>query len=693
VVSTVAISVFFQSPWSELTMTQPEDGWSVRQSDNNQMVVRMRDYDVNDLDQVTIQYAPVGTSNWTDGEVLEANVLVDAPTGTEVIWDVSNLPEGNLNIRLRLSCGTNTIYAPRVTGVIDRQAPEIFGLTQPADDNFQTGDEVSITFAETLDCTGLSAADVQLKRVYTNETIAATLTCFNNKVVVIPSIDLASLFGEPLQVTLFNIKDLYGNTRINPPTWEFVAGGNTNSFDLDNDAVVNARDMCPGFDDNIDTDGDGMPDGCDACADSPNVGLSFYGIDDRIELPATLGNFGTGDFTIEMWIKTNVSTYDAIISKGSICDEQPYWGLIIDTDGRLHWNCAEADYVNDQSVLGNTPILDNRWHHIAVVRDQSSTAIYIDGFIDISTDFNSVNDYNNNIPITIGSDFCYSSFNGQMDELRFWNVARTAGDLNESMNKEMPSNEANLLAYYNFNEGMPNADNQSLTTIADMTTNGYTGTLNNFTRTGATSNWSIGSPVQHLDINKNGFGDVCESSALPLRYITLVGDISETENQLTWAVEGASQISTYQIERKAKGGDFSQLANISATDEKLYTWIDAAPFTESYYRIIALDELGQTAFSNIILLERPIEKVFELTKVFPNPTSELVNIDFVSPSAAEIQVAILDAVGRLVKQQRVPAQAGQNRVQLEVRSFTAGVYFIKMVNETGMVEVKQLVVE
>lgn len=35
--------------------------------------------------------------------------------------------------------------------------------------------------------------------------------------------------------------------------------------DDDMDGVCNAEDICPGFDDNIDTDGDGTPDGCDAC--------------------------------------------------------------------------------------------------------------------------------------------------------------------------------------------------------------------------------------------------------------------------------------------------------------------------------------------------------------------------------------------------------------------------------------------
>lgn len=38
--------------------------------------------------------------------------------------------------------------------------------------------------------------------------------------------------------------------------------------DTDNDGVCDADDLCPGYDDSIDTDADGIPDGCDDCLDA-----------------------------------------------------------------------------------------------------------------------------------------------------------------------------------------------------------------------------------------------------------------------------------------------------------------------------------------------------------------------------------------------------------------------------------------
>lgn len=45
--------------------------------------------------------------------------------------------------------------------------------------------------------------------------------------------------------------------------------------DDDGDGVCNAADVCPGFDDNIDTDGDGVPDGCDTGGDCTTATDNF----------------------------------------------------------------------------------------------------------------------------------------------------------------------------------------------------------------------------------------------------------------------------------------------------------------------------------------------------------------------------------------------------------------------------------
>lgn len=64
------------------------------------------------------------------------------------------------------------------------------------------------------------------------------------------------------------------------------------------------------------------------------------------------------------------------------------------------------------------------------------------------------------------------------------------------MNCELQGSESGLVAYYQFNQGVDQADNTSITTLTDATSNGNDGTLTNFTLTGTTSNWLAGSVVE-----------------------------------------------------------------------------------------------------------------------------------------------------------------------------------------------------
>ena len=58
--------------------------------------------------------------------------------------------------------------------------------------------------------------------------------------------------------------------------------------DTDGDGVKDNADICPGFDDNVDVDGDSVPDGCDDLVDSDQDGVGDSedlcpGFDDAID--------------------------------------------------------------------------------------------------------------------------------------------------------------------------------------------------------------------------------------------------------------------------------------------------------------------------------------------------------------------------------------------------------------------------
>lgn len=81
-------------------------------------------------------------------------------------------------------------------------------------------------------------------------------------------------------------------------------------------------------------------------------------------------------------------------------------------------------------------------------------------------------------------------------------------------------------------------------------------------------------------------------------------------------------------------------------------------------------------------------KLDELTEVsgltvFPNPTTGAIAVAFEAESADAYAVTVLDLMGRIVRSQQVPAQAGQNRVDLDLSDQAAGVYSVRLSNSRG----------
>lgn len=97
---------------------------------------------------------------------------------------------------------------------------------------------------------------------------------------------------------------------------------------------------------------------------------------------------------------------------------------------------------------------------------------------------------NSNTSVYIGSaPLLNEHFNGMIDEVRIWNVARTRCQINTYKNCEIPSNAPGLLVNYHFNQGIANGNNTAVTTLTDATSSAITGTLAGITLTGTASNW------------------------------------------------------------------------------------------------------------------------------------------------------------------------------------------------------------
>ncbi len=216
----------------------------------------------------------------------------------------------------------------------------------------------------------------------------------------------------------------------------------------------------------------------------------------NVNLSATHLNFdGTNDFVNIGNVISSSSSYtkEAMIFTNNITGSN-----IMSSNTSAFWfwqgNLQAGHGGGFMNVFANASSLINSWNHVALTYDSATTTmkLYVNGVL-VSQ--------NNSVPqytaanIQIGAFNSGSVFNGNIDEVRIWNVARTAEQINGSKNCELQGNETGLVAYYNFNQGLDAGNNTTITSLTDATANANNGTLTNFTLTGATSNWLAGSPI------------------------------------------------------------------------------------------------------------------------------------------------------------------------------------------------------
>ena len=162
--------------------------------------------------------------------------------------------------------------------------------------------------------------------------------------------------------------------------------------------------------------------------------------------------------------------------------------ILVSTDGGT----------NGVSAGSAAIIEDNTWHHLAFVwKSNTIFATYLDGVLQNSRVASNVYlPYLEGISGTIGSLNGSSEFmQGNIDEVRIWNVARSEAQINSAKNFELQGNESGLKAYYKFNQGFNGVENSGTNTLTNAVIGGSNGTLNNFALTNLSSNWLEGSPV------------------------------------------------------------------------------------------------------------------------------------------------------------------------------------------------------
>ncbi len=204
-------------------------------------------------------------------------------------------------------------------------------------------------------------------------------------------------------------------------------------------------------------------------------GLNFDG-DDQVQagtFDVTPGGTGNDGLTLEAWVFAESfvgpSKDGRIISKSNPNwtgnnDEEYHWWQLTTIKGagnqpflRFRLKTNSGDTAEDGTavlIATSGALTTNRWYHVAATYDGSKMRLYVDGVLVGQMNKTGRIKTDPTMPVWIGQGpNAYAPWDGVIDEVRVWNVARTQAQIQTYMTQSVNPADSNLVAYWPFNDG------------------------------------------------------------------------------------------------------------------------------------------------------------------------------------------------------------------------------------------------
>lgn len=380
-------------------------------------------------------------------------------------------------------------------------------------------------------------------------------------------------------------------------------------------------------------------------------------------LTAPIITTATTNVTMEAWIYHNggTNTDHMLMSNGGV--NTSGYSFFINA-GRVMVLLLGGKGVYNTGVSVPT----NQWCHFALVISTTGCTLYRNG-VQVYT--------NSIIPTTPMGSFVIGGnpgqgqpYDGMVDEVRIWNVARTQAEIQAGMAAEIDPATPGLVGYYTFNQGVADGDNTGLTTVIDMTGN-KNATLSNFVMTGSASNFRQQS---------NGL------ITLPVNWLSFTARAQSPDVLLQWSTAQEQDSKEFVVQHSADGINWTDLGSVDGAGNsntvKNYTYRHTSPLSgRNYYRIRQTDFNNVSSYSPVrtILVTAGIKPVKLLNNPVVNSTLQLQ----VNASTTQ-QVSFYTVDGRLLWTRQL---AGGTH-SIDISALQSGVYMLKTGTQSERVLVR-----
>ncbi|MFN0138364.1 MAG: LamG-like jellyroll fold domain-containing protein [Phycisphaerae bacterium] len=250
-------------------------------------------------------------------------------------------------------------------------------------------------------------------------------------------------------------------TLINQPTWTAPYDCYPFADDLNHNGVLDATDIAnqTSSDCNANSVIDEVEHLSQPVDFDGSASLRFNGAAQYVQVPYTAAN-NPPSFTVELWVKLlgGGSIQSPLTSRSATADQTDLRGYLFYKVPAGRWEFWTGDGPGSSwtSLAGPTAVT-GAWTHLAATYDNFTgvTTLYVNGTqAAMATGFRYTP--NSGAPLRIGAGTTDTTpnalFNGQIDDVRIWDFARTPSQVAQSMYERLSGGEYGLISLYQLDE-------------------------------------------------------------------------------------------------------------------------------------------------------------------------------------------------------------------------------------------------
>ncbi|MBK7692632.1 MAG: T9SS type A sorting domain-containing protein [Bacteroidetes bacterium] len=172
---------------------------------------------------------------------------------------------------------------------------------------------------------------------------------------------------------------------------------------------------------------------------------------------------------------------------------------------------------------------------------------------------------------------------------------------------------------------------------------------------------------------------------LPATVTSFSGVKLESADKLSWTTSSEQNNAFFNLQHSTDGSHFTTLAKVNSKAPNgnssvalNYSSINSKPsLGHNYYRLQQVDMDGKVSVHAQI-----VDLIWGATgstvSIYPNPTTDILNIDLYAVNDQNTTVKLLDMSGRVIKQIQAKSAVGMNNIKLSMGEIASGVYTIQV---------------